>query len=63
MKLQSGSAVLDVKRGRRSLADKLLFSSEKRIPVTIEGFIVQAGNDDGESTEFVVDVTSAKAVL
>lgn len=58
MKLQSSYALLDVKRGRRTLEHAVL--KGKRVRVTIKGYIVQAGNDDGVSTEFVVDVTDVK---
>jgi hypothetical protein len=64
MKLQSTFALLDVMRGRKAL-DKLMppgsnrLPDDKRIPVTIHGFISHRhGSDDGVSIEFGVDVTS-----
>lgn len=54
MRLQSSSAVLDVKRGRKALLRRI-----KRGPVRviIEGDIdCEFGGDDGESQEFVVNV-------
>ncbi len=61
MILQSGSAVLDVIRGRRSL-ERAVRRGE-RVPVTIRGFIDQVGNDDGMSTEFTVEVTEASVMV
>ena len=61
MKLDSGYALLDVKRGRKSL--ELELKKGRRLPVFIRGHIVQTGNNDGVSTEFVVDVDSAVAEL
>lgn len=67
MKLQSGHAVLDVKRGRVSLL-KACEERHKfigtRIPVTITGFVVgEHSAGDGVSTEFTVEVESAEVVL
>ncbi len=60
MKLDSAHAILDVKRSRRSLQRELEKAGCSGIPVTIHGRLVQVGNDDGTSTEFMVDVTSAE---
>jgi hypothetical protein len=69
MKLQSTFALLDVMRGRRAL-DKLMppgsqsLPKDKRIPVTIKGFISHRhGDDDGVSIEFGVDVTSVEVEM
>jgi len=59
IRLTSHFAVLDVLGGRRSI-DALLKDGEP-IPVTIEGHIVEALNDDGVSREFQIKVTSATA--
>ena len=69
--LKSDFAILDVKTGRKKLSkfikknatsdhpDTLLH--EKRIPVTITGYIAaQWGGDDGTSIEFALDVESVK---
>lgn len=56
MKVKSNFALLDVKSGRKKLAQKV--GNGARIPVTITGFIThQFGNDDGTSIEFTVKVT------
>ena len=60
MKLDSAHAILDVKLGKHILKHALSNAGNK-IPVTIKGHIVQAGNNDGTSTEFVIDVDSAEA--
>ncbi len=61
MKLESDFALLDVKRGRKTLAKKMPPGSARTdapIPVIIHGFIThQHGSDDGVSIEFGVDVT------
>ncbi len=59
MKLDSAHAMLDVKRGRRIL--KLEVEAGHKVSVTIRGHVVQVGNNDGVSTEFIVDVDSAEA--
>jgi hypothetical protein len=61
MKVTSDFALLDVKRGRHRLAKLMpgyeMLPKEKRIPVTITGFVSQRwGQDDGVSIEFGVDV-------
>ena len=56
MKLQSDFAILDVKRGRVKLRERLRAGVET-IPITIVGRIDGTrGNDDGESQEFSVEV-------
>lgn len=66
MKLQSDFALLDVRRGRKTL-DRMVSRNGKsgaethdlpeRIPVTIHGWITHRhGRDDGESQEFAVAV-------
>lgn len=66
MKLESDFALLDVKRGRKALAKRMPPGSnslpkDKRIPVTIRGYISHRhGADDGTSIEFGVDVTSVR---
>ncbi len=63
MKLTSKFAILDVTQGRRQLAKRMPPGSQslpkdKRIPVTILGYISHRhGNDDGTSIEFGVDVS------
>jgi hypothetical protein len=58
-RIDSGFAILDVKRGRVQLARRVN-RGEKRIPVTIRGYITEVhGNDDGTSIEFEVTVTDA----
>ena len=65
MDISSDFALLDVKKGRKKLFKYLGFTpdgplpnEEKRIPITITGFIVGAyGDDDGVSREFQVEVT------
>lgn len=63
MKLTSSFALLDVTKGRKQLAKMMppvsqLLTEDKRIPVTITGFIShQHGWDDGVSIEFGIDVT------
>lgn len=71
MKIKSDFALLDVKHGRRQLekffnAKRVEIEGvlgtvpEKKIPITIEGFITdQWGGDDGISIEFEIEVTSA----
>jgi hypothetical protein len=57
--ISSEFALLDVKRGRVELARRIN-RGEKRIPVTIRGYITEVwGYDDGISIEFQVEVTSA----
>lgn len=66
MKLQSEFALLDVKRGRKTLAkmmpkDGTYLPMDQRIPIVIVGFIShQHGCDDGTSIEFGVEVTSVE---
>ncbi len=71
MKLQSGFAILDVKRGRKALREAcrktLAIPCSKRdkmairIPIVIKGFIIgEHGNDDGVSQEFTVGVSHVK---
>ncbi len=64
MKIESNFAILDVRRGRATLAHQFTGCPrtgptpvEYRIPVTIHGYIscVHSG-DDGESQEFSVAV-------
>lgn len=58
--LQSGFAILDIKRGRKKLAK--LLAKDGSVDVVIYGTIRMAwGDDDGESQEFEVDVR--KSVL
>ena len=65
MKISSDFALLDVKKGRKKLFKHLGFTpygpnpnGDKRIPVTITGYIVGAwGEDDGVIREFQIDVT------
>lgn len=66
MKLTSTFALLDVTRGRKTL-DKMMppgsqpLPKDKRIPVTIRGFISHRhSSDDGVSIEFGVDVTKVE---
>ena len=70
MKLQSDFAILDVKRGRKTL-DRMIERSgqtgakrhdlPERIPVLIHGWITgRSGHDDGESQEFSVEVTKVE---
>mgnify|MGYP001453105985 CR=1 FL=1 len=66
MKITSTFALLDVTRGRKAL-NKLMppgsqsLPNDKRIPVTIHGFISHRhGSDDGISQEFGVDVTKVE---
>lgn len=55
--INSTFAILDVMRGRVSLARRINFG--ERIPVTIRGYIDTVhGNDDGTSIEFSLEVTS-----
>jgi hypothetical protein len=57
--IDSGFAILDVKRGRVELARRVN-KGEKRIPVTIRGYITDVNsNDDGTSIEFAIEVTGA----
>ena len=57
-KITSNFALLDVKVGRKGLAD-YLSPGTMRVPVTLRGFIdYQWSDDDGESIEFAVDVTA-----
>lgn len=58
-KIDSTFALLDIKRGRVKLAKRII-AGEKRIPVTVRGYIVsQWGDDDGTSIEFEMEVTDA----
>ncbi len=64
MKLTSGFAVLDVKKGRHALTRRFekrprlgVCPEDMRIPVTITGYIDGIhGRDDGVSREFAVTV-------
>lgn len=60
--IKSTFALLDVKQGRRALLRELGEQpTEKRIPVTIRGYLTHAwGRDDGISIEFAVDVESVE---
>lgn len=56
--LNSEFALVDVKKGRRKLAKRVL--AGERIPVIFRGFIVsQWSQDDGTSIEFEIEVNSA----
>lgn len=56
--INSTFALLDVKRGRVSLAKRI--NAGERIPVTIRGYINDVhSEDDGQSIEFSIEVTSA----
>jgi hypothetical protein len=59
-KIVSHFAILDVKQGRKALSKLMPLGSvpiDRRIPVTITGFISHRhGPDDGISIEFGVDV-------
>lgn len=58
-KIKSNFAILDVKSGRKGLANYFASAGAKRVPVTITGFIDGTwGSDDGTSLEFEVDVKS-----
>ena len=68
-KLSSNFAILDVKTGRKKLANFIKKNAtnfnedtlppDKRIPVTITGYIgTRWGGDDGTSIEFALDVES-----
>jgi len=60
--IKSDFALLDVKLGRRALADEFKKQPRLRIPVTITGFITGVSSrDDGESIEFTVDVENVAA--
>lgn len=60
MKLQSGHAILDVKHGRKQLANAI--GEGHSIPVTITGVISRVhSGDDGTSIEFQVDVAKVEA--
>lgn len=57
MKIFSDFAILDVKHGRKRLADLFTKHPKKRVPVIIRGYIEDIhGNDDGISQEFTVIV-------
>jgi hypothetical protein len=59
-KITSEFAMLDVKVGRRGLA-QYLRPQTMRVPVIIRGFIEYPwSDDDGESIDFGIDVTSVK---
>jgi hypothetical protein len=68
MKLESDFAILDVEKGRRSLAKHFAkrpklgaCPPEMRIPVVIRGYIdCIHGSDDGTSQEFAVTVESVE---
>ena len=63
MRITSNSLILDVKRGRHKLLKTvgMRHNRDKRVPVTITGYIMQAyGNDDGISREFEVWVDKIK---
>ena len=60
LRLESGTAILDVKGGRRSVNGQLNLGNT--IDVVIRGKIADVwGDDDGESQEFRVDVESIEA--
>jgi hypothetical protein len=63
-KIDSGFALLDVKKNRAALRKRLL--AGERIEVVIRGRIDNApgsiGHDDGTSREFSIDVTSVEEV-
>ncbi len=55
-RIDSNVCVLDVEKGRVQLARRVN-NGEKRIPVTIRGYITDIwGNDDGCSIPFTVEV-------
>ena len=56
MKIESGYAILDVKRGRKALEKEI--KKKRKVPVIITGEIddVYSGYDDGVSLEFTVIV-------
>lgn len=57
-KITSRFALLDVKSGRKGLLKEV---KQRKIPVTIKGFIINRwGNDDGTSIEFVIEVEEVK---
>lgn len=59
--IKSGFALLDVTKGRAALSKALGTNPAVRFPVTIAGYVSRRwGNDDGESIEFEVDVTSVE---
>jgi len=72
MKIGSGFAILDVKQGRKGLANLFRVRKprpngcgdmpvQKPIPVTITGFITDIwGNDDGVSREFEIQVAKVE---
>ncbi len=62
MDLESGFALLDVKRGRRDLVRKL---GKEPVELIIHGTIkdtADVGQDDGTSREFTVHVTKVEVV-
>ncbi len=60
MRLCSGFAILDVKRGRVGLAEALEYGP---VEVVIHGRITAVySGDDGESVEFSVDVDRVEAL-
>lgn len=61
LKIESDFALLDVKKGRKTLSKVFDKNQNARIPVTICGFLIgQWGHDDGTSIEFEVEVNEAK---
>ena len=60
MNLQSDFGLLDVKRGKKALAN--LLAKGGSVIVTIEATITKSwGNDDGTSQEFELEVCSVQA--
>ena len=62
--IDSGFAILDVKRGRAALRKRVESMGDGcRIPVCVVGHIVAVhGRDDGTSQEFSIDVTNADEI-
>jgi hypothetical protein len=70
-KFTSGFATVDIKNGRKIIADRLkerpvfgICPIEMRTPVVITGYICHSTNDDdGESQEFAVTVENLEVKL